>query len=166
MWCFHSSCLKHTGLGSSNWITRNKKIGKWDVERMQVSCTLHFKGSNRYFDVSKKELSNKAWVIYTDAHCIWTELTKKRVTKNTRALTIILHGKPGNFGWKIKWFTPSCLGRLQKNGLCLDAMQFLNSFLVCSADLDILCGESFNLPPSQILYFYVYAQKFHPGWFV
>ena len=89
---------KVQAIGSSKWITANKKIGKWDMERMQVSCTPHFKGSNRYFDVSKKELSNKAWVIYRDGHFIWMELTK-----NTRVLTIYM-GNPGNFGWKIKRF--------------------------------------------------------------
>ena len=121
---------KVQAIGSSKWITANKKIGKWYVERMQVSCTLHFKGSNRYFDVSKKELSNKAWVIYRDGHCIRTELSKKNnksVTKNTRVLTIYM-GNPGNFGWKIKRFRPSRLGRLQKNRLFFDAMQFFNSF--------------------------------------
>ena len=118
---------KVQAIGSSKWITANKEIGKWDMERMQVSCTPHFKGSNRYFDVSKKELSNKAWVLYRDGHFIWMELTKNRVTKNTRVLTIYM-GNPGNFGWKIKRFTPSRLGRLQKNRLCFDAMQFFNSF--------------------------------------
>ena len=101
---------------------------------MWKECKYHAHFTSRaatdIFDVSKKELSNKAWVIYRDGHCIRTELSKKNnksVTKNTRVLTIYM-GNPGNFGWKIKWFTPSRLGRLQKNGLCFDAMQFFNSF--------------------------------------
>ena len=33
---------------------------------MQVSCTLHFKGSKRYIDFLKKELlSNNTWLIST-----------------------------------------------------------------------------------------------------
>ena len=92
------------------------------------------------------------------------ELTKKRVTKNTRVLTIYM-GNPGNFGWKIKWFTPSRLEGLQKNRLCLDAMQFFNSFWSVQPTW-IYFVASGSPSTSNFIYFYVYAQKFHPGWFV
>ena len=29
----------------------------------------------------------------------------------------LLHGKTGNSGWNIKWFTPFCLGSVRKFGL-------------------------------------------------
>ena len=118
---------KVQAIGSSKWITANKEIGKWDMERMQVSCTPHFKGSNRYFDVSKKELSNKAWVIYRDGHFIWMELTKNRVTKNTRVLTIYM-GNPGNLVGKSNGSRPPVWEGFRKTGFVLMRCNFSTLF--------------------------------------
>ena len=38
-------------IGSSRQIPGNKKMSKWNGARMQVSCTLHFKGSKRYTSI-------------------------------------------------------------------------------------------------------------------
>ena len=49
-------------IGSSRQIAGNKKMSKWDGARMQVSCTLHFKGSKRYTSIFfRKEFSNKVY---------------------------------------------------------------------------------------------------------
>ena len=56
-----------------------------------------------------------------------------------------LHGKTGNFDRKIKGFAPSRLGRLQKIWAVFWGDAIFPLFLVCSADLDILCSESFSL---------------------
>lgn len=53
-----------------------------------------------------------------------------------------LYGKTWNFGWKIKWFMPSRLGRLQKIWAVFTCDAIFQLFLGCSADLDVFCRES------------------------
>ena len=73
-----------------------------------------------------------------------------------------LHGKTVNFGWKIKWFAPSRLERLQKIWAMCWCEGMFQLVLVCSADLDILCSKLFSLHV-KFYSFYVQAQNFHPG---
>ena len=56
-----------------------------------------------------------------------------------------LHGKTGNFDWKIKGFALSRLGTLQKIWAVFWCDATFPLLLVCSADLDMLCSESFSL---------------------
>ena len=50
---------------------------------MKLSCTLHFtrKASKGFIDLLKKELSNKAGLVYRAGQCIRTGVTKKVKTK-------------------------------------------------------------------------------------
>ena len=58
--------------------------------------------------------------------------------------TYHLDGKNGNFGWKIKCYGAIAFGKLRKNWavIWVDANFLL--FLVCSADLDVLCSGPFS----------------------
>ena len=38
---------------------------------MQISCSLHFKGSKTYNAILKKELNNKAWLVNAELNIVF-----------------------------------------------------------------------------------------------
>ena len=44
---------------------------KWGGGEMQISYSLHFKGSKIYTAILKKELNNKAWLISTELNIVF-----------------------------------------------------------------------------------------------
>ena len=65
---------------------------------MQVSCTLHFKGSKWYIDILKKKLSINAWLISTVLNIVLESWIDKRVTgkHKDKEYTVVLR--------EIQWF--------------------------------------------------------------
>ena len=60
---------------------------------MQVPCTLHLKGSERYIDISFEkgvELSNKAFLVHRAGYCIKLDRHKSKDKENTGCFEINL----------------------------------------------------------------------------
>ena len=88
-----------------------------------------------------------------------SETTHHSFSLDLGYLLFTVHGKTGNSGWKIKWFTLFHLGFFRKHGQCNNIFLL---FLVCSTVLDSTLWQVVLLP-HQILQFNVYAQDFHLG---
>ena len=55
-------------IGSSELILEKRKR---DGGEMQISCSLHFKGSKTYNAILKKELNNKAWLVNAELNIVF-----------------------------------------------------------------------------------------------
>ena len=81
--------------------------------------------------------------MYRDGHCIRTELSKKRVTKNTRVLTIYMGNRKFWLENQIVCAIP--FGKASEKRALFGCDAIFQLFLVCSANMDLLCSESFSL---------------------
>ena len=79
-----------------------------------------------------------AFMFYLISSCC---LRRQKVFHLRVEFTIYIYGKTGHSGWKIKWFVSFHLGSFRED---LRRSNAFVLFLVCSADLDIICCGSFS----------------------